>query len=98
MPESGRTPSVLFVCVQNGGKSQMAAGLMRKIAGDRVDVHSAGTTPGSQINALSAQVLAEVGADMAGEDPPTDRSQLLRTWTWSSPWVGRPSSRCHRIR
>ena len=54
-------PSVLFVCVRNGGKSQMAAGLMRKAAGDRVEVHSAGTNPGSQINALSAQVLAEVG-------------------------------------
>ena len=41
------TPSVLFVCVHNGGKSQMAAGLMRHAAGDRVAVHSAGTNPGS---------------------------------------------------
>jgi arsenate-mycothiol transferase len=39
-------PSVLFVCVRNGGKSQMAAGLMRKAAGDRVEVHSAGAPPG----------------------------------------------------
>ncbi|WP_414929943.1 low molecular weight phosphatase family protein, partial [Tsukamurella pulmonis] len=44
--ESG-TPSVLFVCVKNGGKSQMAAGLMRKTAGDAVAVYSAGTKPGS---------------------------------------------------
>ena len=72
-------PSVLFVCVRNGGKSQMAAGLMRKAAGDRVDVHSAGTTPGSQINALSAQVLAEVGADMGGETPRPIDPTLLRT-------------------
>jgi arsenate-mycothiol transferase len=43
---------VLFVCVRNGGKSQMAAGLMRKAAGDRVAVHSAGTQPGASINAL----------------------------------------------
>ena len=72
------TPSVLFVCVRNGGKSQMAAGLMRKAAGDRVCVHSAGTNPGSTINALSAQVLAEVGADMSGRRP-THRSRTART-------------------
>ena len=47
-------PSVLFVCVRNGGESQMAAGLMRNAAGDRVAVHSAGTNPGSKINTLSA--------------------------------------------
>jgi protein-tyrosine-phosphatase len=52
----------------------MAAGLMRKAAGDRVAVHSAGTYPGSKINGLSAQVLAEVGADMSGR--PHGRSIL----------------------
>jgi arsenate-mycothiol transferase len=57
----------------------MAAGLMRKAAGDRVEVHSAGTNPGSQINALSAQVLAEVGADMSGETPRPIDPTLLRT-------------------
>jgi protein-tyrosine-phosphatase len=45
-PATTTPPSVLFVCVRNGGKSQMAAGLMRKAAGDRVAVHSAGTQPG----------------------------------------------------
>lgn len=73
------TPSVLFVCVRNGGKSQMAAGLMRKAAGDRVGVYSAGTNPGSTINALSAQVLAEVGADMSGETPRPIDPELLGT-------------------
>lgn len=73
------TPSVLFVCVRNGGKSQMAAGLMRKAAGHRVGVHSAGTNPGSTINALSAQVLAEVGADMSGETPQPIDPELLAT-------------------
>ncbi len=73
------TPSVLFVCVRNGGKSQMAAGLMRKAACDRVVVHSAGTHPGSKINALSAEVLAEVGADMSGERPRPIDPELLRT-------------------
>lgn len=58
-------PSVLFVCVKNGGKSQMAAGLMRKAAGDAVDVHSAGTRPGNAINDLSAESLREVGIDIA---------------------------------
>ena len=72
-------PSVLFVCVRNGGKSQMAAGLMRKAAGDRVAVHSAGTDPGPKINALSAEVLAEVGADMSGETPRPIDPEMLRT-------------------
>lgn len=72
------TPSVLFVCVRNGGKSQMAAGLLRHAAGDRVEVHSAGTRPGEKINALSADSLAEVGADMAGEIPKPVDPELLR--------------------
>lgn len=63
------TPSVLFVCVKNSGKSQMAAGLMRKIAGDSVYVYSAGTKPGDGINALSAKALAEVGVDISDEGP-----------------------------
>lgn len=61
------TPSVLFVCVKNGGKSQMAAGLMRKAAGDTVRVDSAGTRPGRSVNALSAEVLLEVGVDISGQ-------------------------------
>jgi arsenate-mycothiol transferase len=72
------TPQVLFVCVRNGGKSQMAAGLMRKAAAGRVVAHSAGTNPGTSINALSAEVLAEVGADMSGETPKPIDPDLLR--------------------
>ncbi|MBD7950752.1 MULTISPECIES: arsenate-mycothiol transferase ArsC [Oerskovia] len=60
--------SVLFVCVKNGGKSQMAAGLARKIAPD-VQVDSAGTSPGSSLNALSVASLEEVGVDLSGEHP-----------------------------
>jgi arsenate-mycothiol transferase len=59
----------LFVCVKNGGKSQMAAGLMRQLAGDTVDVHSAGTAPGTAVNDLSAQALLEVGVDITAEVP-----------------------------
>ena len=66
---SDRRPRVLFVCVKNGGKSQMAAGLMKLRAGDTVEVHSAGTKPGSKINELSAASLAEVGVDITGAKP-----------------------------
>lgn len=72
------TPSVLFVCVKNGGKSQMAAALMRQVAGERIAVHSAGTAPGRELNALSVQVLDEVGASTAGEYPKPIDPQLLR--------------------
>ncbi|MFD7843338.1 low molecular weight phosphatase family protein [Nocardia sp. NPDC059764] len=71
-------PSVLFVCVKNGGKSQMAAGLMRKAAGDAVEVHSAGTKPGTAVNALSAQSLIEVGVDITGESPKLIDPRLVR--------------------
>jgi arsenate-mycothiol transferase len=62
-------PSVLFVCVKNGGKSQMAAGLMDKVAGDSVTTASAGSKPGSAVNDLSAQVLAEIGVDISQNVP-----------------------------
>ncbi|WFS11217.1 low molecular weight phosphatase family protein [Rhodococcus aetherivorans] len=73
-----RTPSVLFVCVKNGGKSQMAAALMRKAVGRRIAVHSAGTAPGPALNALSVQALEEVGAPVDGEYPKPIDPQLLR--------------------
>jgi arsenate-mycothiol transferase len=72
------TPSVLFVCVKNGGKSQMAAGLMKAAAGDTVAVHSAGTKPGTSINALASEVLLEVGVDITGEIPRPVDPHLVR--------------------
>ena len=72
------TPSVLFVCVKNCGKSQMAAGLMRKIAGNSVDVHSAGTKPGREVNKLPADSLAEVGVDISKETPKPVDPELVR--------------------
>ena len=71
-------PSVLFVCSKNGGKSQMAAALMRQLAGDQIEVHSAGTKPGAAINAESAAAVAEVGADMSGRLPKAIDPELLR--------------------
>lgn len=62
-------PAVLFVCVKNGGKSQMAAGLMKLEAGDGISVSSAGTKPGNAINALSGEVLADLGVDISAEQP-----------------------------
>ena len=72
-----RRPSVLFVCAKNGGKSQMAAGLMRQLAGDRVDVHSAGTKPGTAVNALSAESLGELGIDISDQTPKPVDPQLV---------------------
>ena len=62
-------PSVLFVCVKNAGKSQMAAGLLRAAVGDRVEIHSAGTAPGTALNPQSAHSLLEVGVDISDEHP-----------------------------
>lgn len=73
-----KKPSVLFVCVKNGGKSQMAAGLMRLAVGDRVDVYSAGTKPGAALNAQSVESLLELGADISGETPKLVDPQLVR--------------------
>lgn len=72
-------PSVLFVCVRNGGKSQMAAGLMAKAAAGKVIVHSAGTSPGTSINALSAEALTEVGVDISGATPKPIDPDLLHS-------------------
>ena len=72
-------PSVLFVCVKNGGKSQMAAGLMRRTAGDSVRVDSAGTAPGTAVNALSAQALLEVGVDITDQTPKALTDDLIAT-------------------
>lgn len=73
-----RKPAVLFVCVKNGGKSQMAAGLMRLEAGNEIAVSSAGTRPGAAINALSAQVLADLGVDISAERPKALTEEHMR--------------------
>jgi arsenate reductase (thioredoxin) len=62
-------PSVLFVCVHNAGRSQMAAGFLRYLAGDRVDIRSAGSEPASQLNPVAVQAMAEVGIDISGQNP-----------------------------
>jgi arsenate-mycothiol transferase len=63
------TPTVLFVCVGNAGKSVMAQGLMRHLAGERVQALSAGTHAKTSVNFVSVQVLAEVGVDIGSHTP-----------------------------
>lgn len=63
------TPSVLFVCVHNAGRSQMAAGFLRDIAGDRIEVRSAGSMPADQINPIAVEAMAELGIDITAEQP-----------------------------
>jgi arsenate reductase len=62
-------PSVLFVCVHNAGRSQMAAGFLTALAGDRVQVLSAGSLPADRVNPVAVRAMAEVGIDIAGAQP-----------------------------
>lgn len=71
-------PKVLFVCVGNGGKSQMAAALADKHAGEAIEIHSAGTKPATKLNTESVEAISEVGADMSGGRPKAVDPQLLR--------------------
>ena len=62
-------PSVLFVCIHNAGRSQMAAGYLRHLAGDRIEVRSAGSMPADQINPTAVEAMREEGIDIAAEQP-----------------------------
>lgn len=62
-------PSVLFVCVHNAGRSRMTAGWLREIAGDRIEVRSAGSAPADSINPAAVEAMAEVGIDISHQAP-----------------------------
>jgi arsenate reductase len=62
-------PTVLFLCVHNAGRSQMAAGWLRHLGGDRVDVLSGGSEPGSSVNPVAVEVMAEAGIDISSYTP-----------------------------
>ena len=62
-------PTVLFVCVHNAGRSQMAAGYLQHLAGDRIQVLSAGSQPADRVNPVAVAAMAEEGIDIAGEVP-----------------------------
>ena len=72
-------PKVLFLCVRNSGKSQMAAALAEKHAGELLEIHSAGTEPGTKLNQESVEAIAEVGADMSHGHPKPIDEDILRT-------------------
>ena len=69
MTDTSARPSVLFVCVHNAGRSQMAAGFLRDIAGDRIEVRSAGSMPAEQINPIAVEAMGELGIDITAEQP-----------------------------
>jgi protein-tyrosine-phosphatase len=62
-------PTVLFVCVHNAGRSQMAAGYLQRLAGDRIEVLSAGSQPADEVNAVAVAAMAEEGIDLMAETP-----------------------------
>jgi arsenate reductase (thioredoxin) len=73
-----QVPEVLFVCVQNAGRSQMAAGLLDKLAAGRVHVRSAGSEPANQINPVVREAMAEVGVDLDREFPKPLTDEIVR--------------------
>ena len=73
------TPAVLFLCVHNAGRSQMAAGWLRDLAGDSVDVFSGGSEPADQTNAAAIEAMAEAGIDISTEYPKPWSDEVART-------------------
>jgi protein-tyrosine-phosphatase/DNA-binding MarR family transcriptional regulator len=77
-PHRGVRPEVLFVCVQNSGRSQLAAALLRQLAGDRVRVHTAGSAPASEVRSTIVAALDEVGVPLGGEFPKPLTDEVVR--------------------
>lgn len=69
MTTIGGKPTVLFVCVHNAGRSQMAAGFLRHLAGEAVEVRSAGSAPADQVNPLAVRAMREIGIDIGDQKP-----------------------------
>lgn len=71
-------PAVLFLCVHNAGRSQMASGWLRHLAGHGVDVYSGGSEPGFEVNPVAVEAMAEVGIDIASEFPRPWTDEVVR--------------------
>ncbi|MGW5659972.1 arsenate reductase ArsC [Streptomyces sp. NPDC003758] len=69
MPSPAERPSVLFVCIHNAGRSQMAAAFLTHLAGDRIEVRSAGSAPADTVNPAVVEAMAELGIDISAEVP-----------------------------
>jgi protein-tyrosine-phosphatase len=76
--QSGGIPEVLFVCVHNAGRSQMAAGLLDHLAHGRVHVRSAGSTPAREVNAAVVEAMKEIGVDLSREFPKPLADEFVR--------------------
>jgi len=72
-------PSVLFVCVHNAGRSQMAAGFLRSLSGGAVEVRSAGSMPADRINPVAVEAMAEVGVDIRAEQPKVLTTEAVKS-------------------
>ena len=72
-------PSVLFVCVHNAGRSQMAAGFLTALSGGRVEVRSAGSLPAERINPVAVAAMAEIGIDISAEQPKILTTEAVRS-------------------
>ncbi|HEY8699459.1 MAG TPA: low molecular weight phosphatase family protein [Arthrobacter sp.] len=77
MTDTPKKPSVLFICSKNGGKSQLAGGLMNEFSHGAVTVRTAGTKPGKSLNPQSVESLAELGVDITGEHPKPVTGEVL---------------------
>jgi arsenate reductase len=77
-PRTDLKPSVLFLCVHNAGRSQMAAGWMRSLAAGRIDVFSGGSEPAASLNAAAVAAMAEKGIDIGGEIPQPWADEIVR--------------------
>jgi arsenate reductase (thioredoxin) len=75
---ANQAPEVLFVCVHNAGRSQMAAGLLEQKAGDRVRVISAGSEPADQLNVAVVEAMKEIGIDISAERPKKLEDGMVR--------------------
>jgi arsenate reductase (thioredoxin) len=75
---SGKAPEVLFVCVHNAGRSQIAAALLEREAGERVTVFSAGSEPADRLNPAVVEAMKEIGIDLAGERPKRLEDRMVK--------------------
>ncbi len=77
-PEPGDAPNVLFLCVHNAGRSQMALGFFQHYAGSRAVAWSGGSAPGEQVNPVAIEVMAEKGIDISGEHPKKWTDEIIK--------------------
>ena len=73
-----KKPSVLFLCVHNAGRSQIGAGWMRHLAGEAIQVYSAGSSPAEQINPIAVEAMSEIGIDIRTQQPKKWTDEIVR--------------------